>query len=782
MTPKEQEFLTRLRVTFRQEASEYLQAMGEELLTLEKATPADRRPEAYEPIFRTAHSLKGAARAVGAKEIETLCHPLESVFAAGKQGCWNPDPAAFDALHGALDLLNRVLAATGPEHAGAMAEQVAAGMRRLETLAAEAKTVRSSAPVGPARDPAPPPPLPVPAPARAFPSTPAASPRAGESTAPAAATIRIPVEKLDLVRHHTEELLTLKQTAHHLTSELLEMMDRYAQWDRRRDQLRRAQRTLQQLQRDHADATTAQAHPTLAATRELLEFLEWESRHLRTLGNQINALHLTTRRDSHTAAKLVDGVLDATKQLLLLPFGTITDALPLMVRQLGRDQGKPAELILRGLEVALEKRILDEMKNPLVHLVRNAIDHGIESAPDRARAGKPPVATLTLSVKLMEGGKVEITLADDGGGIDAARVKQAAINRGIISADEAATIDHSRALALIFHSEVTTSPIVTDLSGRGLGLAIVREKAENLGGEVQVETVHGQGTRFRLVLPMTLSAFRGLVIRVSGHPFVVALSAIERVALIRPAEISTVGNRATLSLGGQALPVVFLAKVLELPDEQPRQPAPTTRPVVVLGPPDARVAFLVDEVIRDEEVRFEALAAPLVRVRNIAGATILASGELVPVLNANDLLRSALRATAGPRLARRTETDRQTATAKSILVADDSITSRTLLKHILESAGFKVTTTVNGLEALEALRSNSFDLVLSDVQMPRLSGLDLTARIRADQRLAHLPVVLITALASPEDRARGVDVGANAYLVKSDFDETSLLEIVRRLA
>jgi two-component system chemotaxis sensor kinase CheA len=171
-----------------------------------------------------------------------------------------------------------------------------------------------------------------------------------------------------------------------------------------------------------------------------------------------------------------------------------------------------------------------------------------------------------------------------------------------------------------------------------------------------------------------------------------------------------------------------------------------------------------------------------VRVRNIAGATILASGELVPVLNANDLLRSALRAAAGPRPARRTETDGQAATAKSILVAEDSITSRTLLKHILESAGFKVTTTVNGLEALEALRSNSFDLVVSDVQMPRLSGLDLTARIRADQRLAHLPVVLITALASPEDRARGIDVGANAYLVKNDFDKTNLLEIVRRLA
>lgn len=228
--------------------------------------------------------------------------------------------------------------------------------------------------------------------------------------------------------------------------------------------------------------------------------------------------------------------------------------------------------------------------------------------------------------------------------------------------------------------------------------------------------------------------------------------------------------------------LVHLAAVLEMVDRAPAAPAKSRIPVVVLGTGDDRVAFVVDEVLHEEEVLVRQLPPPLLRVRNVTGAATLSSGALVPVLNPSDLLKSARHAGAVSRQGEEAGRRETGSAPKSVLVAEDSITSRTLIKGILESAGYSVRTVIDGIEALEALRSANFDLVVSDVQMPRLNGFDLTRRIRAERRLAELPVVLVTALSSPEDRERGIDVGADAYLVKSDFDQSNLLEIVRRLA
>jgi two-component system chemotaxis sensor kinase CheA len=323
---------------------------------------------------------------------------------------------------------------------------------------------------------------------------------------------------------------------------------------------------------------------------------------------------------------------------------------------------------------------------------------------------------------------------------------------------------------------------VTDLSGRGLGLAIVKEKTEKLGGRVYVETRLGKGTAFRMVLPIALAAFRGLLVRVLGRIFVLPAISVERVTLVRTTEISTVENRETIALNGRAMSLARLGTVLEIPDEEAATPPPAYLPVVILGALEERVAFVVDEVLHDEEVLVKQLAPPLLRVRNVAGATVLASGQLVPVLNPSDLLKSARKVGPGGRRVRPVSGPAGAEPkSKSVLVAEDSITSRTLLKGILESAGYRVKTAVDGVEAMEALRTGDFDLVVSDVQMPRLNGFDLTARIRAERRLAEIPVVLVTALSSAEDRERGIDVGASAYLVKSDFDQSNLLDIVRRL-
>jgi two-component system chemotaxis sensor kinase CheA len=371
-------------------------------------------------------------------------------------------------------------------------------------------------------------------------------------------------------------------------------------------------------------------------------------------------------------------------------------------------------------------------------------------------------------------------VSDDGAGVEVEKVKASAIKHGRISPEEASRLGESEALPLIFRADVSTSPIITQLSGRGLGLAIVWEKTEKLGGRVSVESRRHAGTLIRIRLPVALATFRGILVEAADRLFVVPTVQVERVARFKPDDIQTVENRETLSLNGRAIALARLAEVLELPSTQRNEDRARSMAVLILGAGDQRVAFAVDDVLDEQEVLVKRLGKPLSRVRNIAGATVLGSGRIAPILNVADLLKSARKIGGATRAvvgAKPAETE-----ARSILVVEDSITSRMLLKGILESAGYQVKTAVDGVEAFTTLRAERFDLVVSDVEMPRMNGFDLTAKIRADKKLAELPVVLVTALETREDREQGIDVGANAYLVKSSFDQSNLLEAVRRLA
>jgi two-component system chemotaxis sensor kinase CheA len=418
------------------------------------------------------------------------------------------------------------------------------------------------------------------------------------------------------------------------------------------------------------------------------------------------------------------------------------------------------------------------LKDPLIHLLRNCVDHGIETPSQRRRVDKPARAAITIEVSPTDGNQVEISVSDDGAGIDVEAVRAAAARRGVAAPDAAEQDNDAAALALVFETDVSTSPMITQLSGRGLGLAIVREKAEKLGGRVGIESRRGAGTTIRMTVPLTLATFRGVLIECAQRFFVVPTVQVERVMRFRPQEVQTVEGRRTLAVNGRAVALVDLGEVLQLPAVARAAKRTEATPVLILGGGDQRVAFAVDAVRDEREVLVKRFGKPLSRVRNIAGATVLGSGELAPILNVTDLLKSAR--SAGAVL--HAPSEPMSAPAKRILVVEDSITSRMLLKGILESAGYDVKTAVDGIDAITTLRAERFDGVVSDVEMPRMGGFDLTAKIRADRGLASLPVVLVTALESREDRERGIDVGANAYLVKSSLDQSNLLEALRRLA
>lgn len=801
MTEKEEKFLERLRATFNVEAEEHAQAISAGLLELEQTPVGEKRTENVETIFRHIHSLKGAARAVNFGRIETICQTLEDVFAAYKDPDRRVSAEAFDLLHRAIDLVGGLLTPGIGEHD--VERRVSDVVRQLRELTFGGGL--GPAPRGPAKPPAPvaagsdpnqkagqipsPNPGPTPAPgdtsSREAPLTFSPRPALAE-------TIRISTAKLDRLFLEAEEMLAVKQSAARRAADLRQLDSFLKQWG---SQWARVQPHVRELRKSASLPNRSQVMPgpgqsslpgpegRLSETGGALsEFLDWNCDFVKSLEGKVVALAKSATHEENAFGKLVDELLADSRDLLMLPFSILSDLFPKLVRDLSRDQGKEADLILRGSEVAVDKRILEEMKDPLIHLVRNCIDHGIERPEQRAIAKKPLRGTITIAVAPVDGNKVEIVVSDDGAGIDLPRVKESAVKHGIISIEESPQMPGPKALDLVFQSAVSTTPIITEISGRGLGLAIVREKTEKLGGRVSVESsLHG-GTTLRMVLPLKLATFRGILVRVAGQEFVIPAAHVERAGRCRPAEIQSVENRETIVLNGRALSLASLARVLEI-TVNTRSPAADFIPFVVLGSADERMAFAVEEVLHDQEVIVKSLPRPLSRVRNIAGATVLASGKVAPILNALDLIKSARKAGATPQADRAGASPAaQPSKPKTVLLAEDSITSRMLLKGILESAGYKVKTAVDGVEAWTALREEDFDIVVSDIEMPRMNGFDLTVHIRGDKRLAEKPVVLVTALSSQEDRERGIDAGANAYLVKSSFDQSNLLDVVRRLA
>jgi two-component system, chemotaxis family, sensor kinase CheA len=760
MDRKKEEFLARLRETFRVEAAEHVDAITAGLLALEHAGDSEHAA-IVERIFREAHSLKGAARSVSLVGVEALCQELESIFSAMKRGALRVSMEMLDSLHPSLDLLGTLCGRTGAPPSAEGREREQQALAALKAILRQAEDVRSEAPpsdviLNPSAAAQGDPTADVPL----GPSTPPGPlpPPSGAAAAPD--TVRVSTQKLGAILTEAEGLVGAKIAAGARAAELRALASDIVNWNqvcvRRTTRHRRGQ----------VGTTTAS------------ELLESEMLFTRTLGGSLRKLAAAIHRDALNLASITDRLLEDTKKVLLLPCSYLLGALPRVVHDMARELGKDVDLTIQGEDIEIDRRVLDELKDPLIHLLRNCVDHGLEKADARRERSKPTRGSVTIAARPVEGNRVELTVADDGSGIDTGKVVKAAVRMGLISGDETSHVHQADVTRFIFHSGLSTSPIITDLSGRGLGLAIVREKVEKLGGTITVTSMPGAGTTFRMLVPSVLATFRGVLIEVAGKRLVFPTSSVVRVARVKPDQIKTVENRQVFMLGARAVSLVRLRDVLELSGSDGRANS-ATRPVVVVRASDRQVAFIVDEVLGEQEVMVKSLGRQLTRVRNVAGVSLSGTGAVIPILNVSDLVESASTAGApGPIDAAR---DSAPGRPGRLLIAEDSITARTLVKSILAGAGYEVVTAVDGLDALTRLKTEPFDLLVSDVDMPRMNGFELTAKIRADKKLGELPVVLVTALGSQKDREYGIEVGANAYIVKSDFDQSNLLEIVRRL-
>lgn len=722
---------TRLLATFRVEAAEHLQTITGNLLALDGGPPPVDAHEMIDVTFRAMHTLKGAARSVSLREVEALCQACESLLSRITRGQVALSRPMIHRFREAVDGVARLVG--GGEAPSAMLELIA----WLESPVAEPE------PAGTASAEA------LGAPAGGRDERVATPP-------PQTETIRMATARLDRLLVQAEDFLGPKLTAAERVQEVRSLAER----------LERCRPVLGRLR----------AAPVAVEGRGADHFTALDS-DLRALEIEARAVLAHLRQDQRTMAATVDGLLDEIRRLRMTPASVVLDLFPQMVWDLTRARGKDVQWVAQGADLDVDRKVLEVIKDPLIHLVRNAIDHGIEPRATRLETGKAAKGRVGVTFAALEANRIEIRVEDDGAGIDVARVKAEAVRTRVLSAEAADSLTGEHALGLIYRAGLSTSPIITDLSGHGLGLAIVKERVEHLGGEIHVETRPGAGTTVRMTVPATIATFRGLLVEAGGQGFLLPLDAVERAIRVAPDVMETVEGRQAIRRHGGPLAVAHLSRLLDLPGRGEEHEPGSHHPCVIVRSGDERLALLVESILGDREVLVKELRPPLIRVRNIAGAGLLGTGRLVLILRPGDLLKAARRDSrpAGAQGAPREESQ------KSILVVDDSITTRTMEKNLLEAAGYQVRVAVDGIDAWTLLKSEAFDVVVSDVDMPRMNGFDLTARIRADRKLAELPVILVTALEAREDKERGVEVGANAYIIKSSFDQSNLLEIIRRL-
>jgi two-component system chemotaxis sensor kinase CheA len=745
------------------EAGDYLQRLNYGLLQLETGQ-IEALDDALCEMNRLAHSLKGAARAVGINVIETLAHYMEEVFHAALHTHFRLSPEVCDLLYDGLDLIQNVI--NGEENPTDILAEV---LTRMEQLVARATTPgKTAAPEQNTNS------MELPSVSASAAST---TLEVGVSSTlqirPTEDNIRVAVAKLDQLMGEVSELLTYRLHGEERLRDLRQLQRFHSRWQREWRAARTAYIRLARWAQHQPEAVAAEV-------TALLRFLETNQRHLTSVNRQMAQLVQAMTQHQLQLSTITEGLQGDASRMRLIPFDSVLSSFQRMIRDLARDTEKRIQMDVHGANVELDKAVLDALKEPIMHLLRNAVDHGIESSPERERQDKPPVGQIMLAVE-QHGSEIIITIQDDGRGINLPGIRDAAVQAGLLTLPEAASISDEDVYSLVFYPGLTTSHQVSALSGRGLGMDIVRTRVESLRGRVSLSSAPGKGTTVRLHVPVSLTRMNCILLRTGGQDFAVPVAVVRRMLTLQSDAIFTIEGRETVMLDEQAVPLVDLDAVLGLPSVRKGEPLPASeRNVILLHASDRTIAFQVEDLYREQELVLKPLGMEIEATQYVSGAALLGSGEVIIVLDANDLIRSAAlirnplsRAMTNP------NTVMVEPKRPKILVVDDSITTRTLEKNILETAGFEVRTAIDGVEAWAMLQEWSCEVVIADVEMPGMNGLELTQRIKSDPHTRDLPVIILTSLVKPEQRQAGLQAGADAYLVKSQFNQEELLRAIQ---
>ena len=720
-----QKLSRQLMETFVVELDEHVRSLNSALLAAEQRG-GHVSPDDLAELQRVLHSLKGAARSVDVRIVEAACHRVEELLGRIRVGDLRLDAETLNLLFGVADALHdvgtRLRQGQDPALPGSPLETLlpALGARVAEATPSLGSVTASPAASGPA-------------------------PVTG-------GYVRVSARKLDVLLNMSGELLTARRR---LAQGQIDGDALAAEVQRARREWRRAHSVLAPAGAGDPDGPMGTMAGALTAIETHVENL------LTRLRTQEQILDKMARSLDHEI-----------HQLLLQPFSEACEGLDRAVRDLALATGKEVDFVVEAGEVAVDRSILQSLRDPLLHLVRNAIDHGIETPSERQANGKPRRGRIVVRT-LLKGSEVEVAVEDDGRGIVLDAVADAARRRSL-SVPE----DTAEATRLIFRPGFSTVSNVSEVSGRGVGLDVVKSRIRGMGGSVDVSSRPGAGTLFVLRLPLTLTRTRAVVVRTAGQIFAIPVAGVEALLLHDSSDVRLVDGRPMLLVDNRPVPAASLREILGFP-RLPSWSEDLKTPYVVLRDGDERAAFAVDEFLDEQEVVVKKLGARLPDVPYASGATIAAEGRIALILSPAALVRGIGRDDRGspvPGTPPPPETGR-----RRVLVVDDSLTARTLERNILEAAGYDVATAVDGAEAWRMLLQHSFDLVVADLDMPGMDGLELTRTVRANVQLAAVPVLIVTGRENPEDRKQAMQAGADAYLPKSTFDDTALLDAVTRL-
>jgi len=708
--------LEQLLAGFVEESQEIYERVTRNLMELEKS-PA--QGPSFDDLARGLHTLKGSAATLGLEELADFAHRMEDVILP-LRGSAKPLPAAVaDAVLKSLDVWMarlRAIAAKGdlPDllPSFALLEKVKpAGAAKKKNGAGKNGKGRA-VPEKPAAEVAPPP--------EAAPSPPPVA------SAPEPAPVPVADDaQADSWRVSTRQVIALLQEVERLREVRLRVEERR----------RELERAVLQLDRLGIQAETAEARAVLLAVR-------------RSLG-----------ADGEEAADIVSSMEEGLKTISTTPVRTVLDPLRRAVRDLCKATGKQAKLSVVGAEVSLDRRVIEQLRGPLIHLVRNAVDHGLEMPEVREARGKNPEGALTIRIE-QQGNMLFIEVGDDGAGLDLEQIREAALRRALVAPEELASMSTQQLHQLIFRPGFSTRMEATEFSGRGVGLDVVRNQIQALQGHVEVQSVAGQGARFVLTLPADLGSSPVLVVRCGEHQLGVPMAAVESSRAARNDDLRVGRSRVQLDHREQLIPVQDLGALVGL--RQQEVPA-EGQPLLILLAQGRRLALSVDEVLGDRELVIRPLPADVRELPAYQGAATLARGELVLILRPDFLVSSERHAEAG------------LAGTRRALVVDDSLTARALHRTALETGGYLVHTASNGRQALEQLRHSAYDVMVCDIGMDEMDGYELTAAVRQRAETDSMPILLVSARDSDSDRQRGVATGADGFLTKKECVSGRLL-------
>ncbi|KWH63051.1 hybrid sensor histidine kinase/response regulator [Burkholderia sp. AU39826] len=748
---------------YREETRTQTQALSERLLALESGEPDS---VALEACMRAAHSLKGAARIVGVPMGVEIAGRMEECFVAAQAGTIALTATHVDVLLAGVDLLVRVGDPQGHPVSQTEIDVFAAAL----TGADGAQTMQAPAAAPP---PAPPsfvpyrehdgaanepvgagaavPPLAV--------SGPAPDPAQAGRVVGAGAMRRVRADTLNRLLSLSGESLVESRWLKPFAESMLRV--KRAQRD--------AARSLDLMVEQFADDLDAGMLASMNEVRHMLNDLQ------RSLAERMDEFDRFERRSTHIAEQLYDEAL----QCRMRPFGDATRAYPRIVRDLARSLGKQVRFSIVGEGTQVDRDILDLLDAPLGHLLRNAIDHGVDSPEARHARGKPAEASVTLEAR-HSAGSLLVSVIDDGPGVDMDALRAAVVRQRLTDDETAARLSDPELLEFLLLPGFSMRDAVTDVSGRGVGLDAVQEMVRGVRGAVRIFNEPGAGMRFVLQLPLTLSVIRSLLVEVGGEPYAFPLAHVRRTLELAHDDIDVLEGQPHFPFDGRRAGLVAAHQLLDA--GEPDVARASTAVVVVGGEPEL-YGVAVDRFLGERMLVVQPLDSRLNKIQNIAAGALLENGDPVLIVDVEDLIRSVDKLVRGGQLAR-VSRDPQLALAdrrRRVLVVDDSLTVRELERKLLEKRGYDVTVAVDGMEGWNAVRSDAFDLVVTDVDMPRMDGIELVTLIKNDPMLKRVPVMIVSYKDRDEDRRRGLDAGADYYLAKSSFHDEALLDAVHDL-